>query len=289
MFRTSRGVVGMVAAVLTATVLSAQPAAAVSDPEQHGRPARYLALGDSVAFGFRPSAVTPATDYLDASNFRGYPEVLGRRLGLRVANASCPGETTGSMIDVTAPSYGCTNSPVSPGGYRSVYPLHRQYAGAQLDYAVHYLRHHPRTRLISIDIGANDLFLCQDTTPDQCTGPELATTVATVRTNLDTILGDLRQRAHYRHRLVVLTYYSLDYGDPVGTAATEGLNDAMEQVARGHRARVADGFRAFRRASGGTPCAAELLIALPTGGCDKHPSARGHRVLARAVARAARG
>jgi hypothetical protein len=54
---------------------------------------------------------------------------------------------------------------------------------------------------------------------------------------------------------------------------------------------VADGFTAFRLASlrsGGDPCAAGLLIALPGGGCDVHPTAAGHRVLAAALAVAVR-
>ena len=73
-----------------------------------------------------PPEVTPPLDYLDASNFRGFPEVLeNARLGLRVVNASCPGETTASLIDATAQSNGCENSLGSPVGYRTAFPLHR--------------------------------------------------------------------------------------------------------------------------------------------------------------------
>src|SRR5512141_421686 len=136
----------------------------------------YLALGDSVAFGYRPPQVTPPADYLDASNFVGYPEVLAERSGLRLTNASCPGETTASLIDATAQSNGCENSVGLPYGYRTFYPLHVAYQGAQLDYAVQYLRSHPRTRLVSIDVGANDLFICQATTPDKGTGTDFVAT-----------------------------------------------------------------------------------------------------------------
>ena len=34
---------------------------------------RYLALGDSVTFGYMESNVVPAPNYNDASNFLGYP------------------------------------------------------------------------------------------------------------------------------------------------------------------------------------------------------------------------
>ena len=80
------------AAVLALASLTAAPAEA--------RPAHggYLALGDSVAFGYRPGAVTPPTDYLNPANFRGYAEKYASLRGLRLANASCPGETTASML-----------------------------------------------------------------------------------------------------------------------------------------------------------------------------------------------
>jgi hypothetical protein len=49
---------------------------------------------------------------------------------------------------------------------------------------------------------------------------------------------------------------------------------------------IADGFGAMQEAaavSGGDLCAAGLLIALPTGGCDVHPTLAGQKVLARAL------
>ena len=50
---------------------------------------------------------------------------------------------------------------------------------------------------------------------------------------------------------------------------------------------VADGFAAFQGPSaafGGSPCAAGLLIRLPGGTCNIHPSPAGHQVLAAAIA-----
>jgi lysophospholipase L1-like esterase len=292
--------VGAVAGTLvlaSGTVLSAASAAPAASADSgrsaaghhrhaHHRPG-YLALGDSVAFGYRPpEVVTPPTLYLDAANFVGYPEVLAGRAHLHLVNASCPGETTGSMIDATAQSYACENLLGLPGGYRTQFPLHASYQGSQLDFAVHYLRRHPHTRLVSIDIGANDVFACQAVTADKCTGSDFAAVTAQVEDNLDTILGALRHRAHYHHRLVVLTYYSLDYADPVGTAGIEALNAALVRAAQAHRAAVADGFGAFEAAAapaGGDVCAAGLIIALPAGGCNVHPTLEGQRILATAV------
>jgi lysophospholipase L1-like esterase len=246
----------------------------------------YLALGDSVAFGYRPPQVTPAAAYLDPANFTGYPSVVARELGLAVVNASCPGETTASMINVAAPSNGCENSPDSRPGYREVNPLHVAYAGSQLAFAVSFLEQHPDTKLVTIDIGANDLDLCRDTTPDRCTGPDFQRTLARVGANLDTILAALREQAGYRGEIVVLTYYAVDYRDAAGVSQIEALNAVLAGQGERFGARIASGFAAFEAAAAGADgdtCAAGLRIKLPTGGCDAHPSALGQDLLAGAV------
>ena len=56
----------------------------------------YLALGDSIAFGYRPA---PWADYRRAANFAAYPEDLAAALKLNLVNAACPGETSASMIN----------------------------------------------------------------------------------------------------------------------------------------------------------------------------------------------
>jgi lysophospholipase L1-like esterase len=258
------------AVVVSTSSLLTAPAEASS---HHGG---YLALGDSVAFGYRPDA---GSDYLNAANFSGYAEKYASLRGLRLANASCPGETTGSLLDTSAPSNGCEN------GYRKTFPLHVTYPGAQIDYAVRYLRAHPDTRLVTLTIGANDMFLCQNTTPDHCTGPDFQIALNQVSRNLTAILGALRAR--YRGDLTLVSYYSLDYRDPVQVKQVKAINAALTQVTRRHHGKIADGFTAFRLASlrtGGDPCAAGLLIKLPDGSCDVHPSAAGHRALTAALA-----
>jgi lysophospholipase L1-like esterase len=190
------------------------------------------------------------------------------------------------MITPGAQSNGCENSLGSPVGYRTLFPLHVEYSGTQLSYAVDYLRSHPRTRLVTIDIGANDVFLCQATTADHCTGTDFAATLQQITENLTTIFTTLRQTAHYRHDLVLMTYYSLSYTDPVQVAGTTALNSALTAAADRLDILIADGFTAFQQASqaaGGDPCAAGLLIALPGGGCNIHPSSLGHQVLAATI------
>lgn len=249
----------------------------------------YLALGDSVAFGYSPPQVTPPQWYQHARNFKGYPEYLAPWFGLTDVNASCPGETSSSFVDVTAQSNGCENSIGSDLGYRDAYPLHVHYTGSQLAYATHFLaRNVGSTKLVSINVGANDLFVCQATTADQCTGADFPATLHTIGQNLTTILHGVRASG-YHGKLVVLAYYAISYTDPIQVAGTQLLNQTLSSVAQQFHAIVANGYQAFKNASGssGDPCAAGLLIPLPGGGCNIHPSALGQIILANTIAEAA--
>jgi lysophospholipase L1-like esterase len=281
----------LTAAVFAVAVIAAIGAGATSANPVNGSDANgtYLALGDSVAFGYVPPQAVPAPNYLVAHSFVGYPEYLAQQLNERVSNASCPGETTASLLVAGAQSNGCENSPGSPIGYATLYPLHVQYQGTQMDYALHYLAAHKHTRLVTIDIGANDAFLCQETTADHCTSTQELLAVANeIATNLGTIVHDLRDVAGYQGPVVVLTYYSLSYSDPVAVAGAQFLNSVLTGVTTSSGGIVADGFAAFQGPSlafGGDPCAAGLLIKLPDGTCNIHPSPAGQRLLAAAIAK----
>lgn len=292
MFTTGRRALALTAAVLAAAAVAAVCAGTVSADPVTGSDANgtYLALGDSVAFGYAPPNAVPAPNYFDAHSFVGYPEYLAQQLNERVSNASCPGETAQSMLVAGAPSNGCENSPGSPFGYATLYPLHVQYQGTQMDYALHYLAAHHHTSLITIDVGANDAFLCQETTADHCaSNAELLGVASEIAANLTAIFRDLRDVAGYRGPIVGLTYYSLSYSDPAQVAGAQFLNSVIAGVTTGNGGIVADGFGAFEgpaAAFGGDPCAAGLLIKLPDGTCNIHPSPAGARLLAAAIAEA---
>jgi lysophospholipase L1-like esterase len=283
--------------VLAATLLAVGLVAAISAATSFADPVNgsdangtYLALGDSVAFGYVPAQAVPAPDYLVAHAFVGYPEYLARQLRVRVSNASCPGETTASLLVAGAQSNGCENSLGAPVGYSTLYPLHVQYQGTQIEYALHYLAAHKHTRLITIDIGANDAFLCQETTADHCTSPaELGAVANEIAGNLGAIYHDLRVVGGYQGPIVALSYYSLSYSDPAQIAGAQFLNSVIAGVTTAYGGIVADGFGAFQGPSlafGGDPCAAGLLIKLPGGTCNIHPSPAGHELLAQAIAEA---
>ena len=276
------GIAVGVAAILMPTVPAS--AGSVTGPAANGT---YLALGDSVAFGYVPPEAVPAPNYRSAHSFAGYPEDVAQALRVRVWNASCPGETTESMLVAGVVSNGCENSPGSPTGYRTLYPLHVQYQGTQMEYALKYLAVHRHTQLVTIDIGANDAFLCQETTADHCTNPaELQAVLTEIATNLTKIYTQIRDVANYQGPLVALAYYSLDYSGPAQEAGVQLLNSVIASVTEAFGGQVADGFAAFEgpsMAAGGSPCVAGLLIKLPDGTCNIHPSPAGHLLLAQAI------
>jgi lysophospholipase L1-like esterase len=245
----------------------------------------YLSLGDSVTFGYRESTVVPAPNYNNQASFVGYPELLGAELHLKVANPACSGETSGSLINVTVKSNGCENA------YRKNFPLHVKYTGSQLAYAVSYLKTHSSVRLVSLMIGANDLFICQATTPDGCASPsEQGPVMSKIAANVKTILSAVRNKAHYRGQVAILNYYSLDDTSAFVTAASAGLNKAMDSAAKPFHVEIADGFGEFKAASldsASNPCTAGLLTQLGMPGtCGVHPSAAGQSLLAQAMFKA---
>ena len=175
---------------------------------------------------------------------------------MKVVNAACPGETSSSLIDNTAQSNGCENTPGKGNvGYRTLYPLHVSYSGSQLAFAVSYLKKHQNVRLVSLMIGANDGLMCQETTADQCTSlPEQAAVLETVAKNVHTILSEIRTKAHYNGQLAIVNYYSVDaavsYRQRAVRAAEPGRRrrgQAVPRRGRGRVRRVRDGGRTLER------------------------------------------
>ena len=258
--------------VLVLCALVTVPADASS--EGHG----YLALGDSVAFG-----TNPLLDPSNASRFTGYPEIVAQTLNIEDVNAGCPGEASGGFISPTGLDNVCRP-------YRAAFPLHVAYTGTQLDFAAGYLRNNPRTRLVTLNLGANDIFRLQKNCHNDaaCFRANLLAYLANLDANLRTIFAALRGTG-YTGLIVALTYYALDYNN---TSVTVLLNKPMIDAASHYGVLIASGFEAWRAdamAAGGSSCAAGLLIPLPTGGCDVHPTPRGRDLLAAAVVRTIAG
>ena len=245
---------------------------------------QYLALGDSVVFGY---ITHDAFAYVNPDNFIGYPALVGQARHLDVSNAACPGEATGGFLAVNGADNGCVP-------YKAHFPLHVPYNGAatQEAYALSFLHSHHDTKLVTLLLGANDAFLLQKQCnfDPTCIGSHLGTVLATIGGNVNTILGAIRGTG-YEGAIVVENYYSLDYSDASATFVTSLLNGAVTGSAAAHHAVVADVFTAFQNAAtgaGGKTCQAGLLNGSPSSAtaCDVHPSVTGQKLIAETVLRA---
>ncbi len=260
----------------------APPAAAEA---ASSRPQTYLALGDSLAFGY-----SPLVSQLNEDNFIGYPDTVAAALKLHLTNAACPGETSSHLVDGAGTDNNC-------GLWRANFPLHAAYSTTQLAFADEFLQSHPKTLLVSIDIGANDVQAmvnsCGGMTEVGCILERLPVVLAALSANLDTIYEHIRVTDGYRHKLVAVTTYSTNYGDPLLTAVVAQFNAVVADRTLAWKGIVADGFGAFAAASAATSgdaCAAGLLIAVSSAPliCDSHPSPAGRDLLARAIVSALR-
>jgi len=248
----------------------------------------YLALGDSVTFGYIDNA---GYEYFYPTNFVSYADYVGLLSRVDLVDAGCPGETTSSFISSTGPDNGCR-------AYRAAFPLHVAYGSTQLAFAVDFLRRHRGVRMVSINLGANDGILLEEQCnfDPTCIENGLPQVLATVAANMQTILADLRSTG-YRGTIIVVNYYSTDYSDPLQTTLTSELNQAIISSASNYNAQVADVFSAFQAAvsnpfAQGKTCVAGLLNnsnpATNPPTCDVHPSQSGHKLMAQVVARAHR-
>lgn len=228
----------------------------------------YLALGDSVAFGYDPLVAMHGSEI-------GYPEVLASRLGIDVVNASCPGEASGGFISPDGNDNNCR-------GNRQAYPLHVDYDGTQLAFALEFLRLHPGAELVTIDIGGNDASKLNDS----CNGDTACVLGGFVGMlteyghNLDVIFGELRKV--YSGPIVGLSIYNPFPTDTIAQYGLERLNATFAEKLAAWDGTLADGMAAFRAAAP-DPCASGLLIGMPDSTCDIHPSMPGHEVLADAI------
>jgi len=246
----------------------------------------YLALGDSVPFGLNPLLVRFGTN---PSVFVGYPQLASNLFSppLNVFNASCPGETSSSLISGARPDNGCRD-------YRQfIGALHVSYPGSQLQYATGHVAANPQTKLVSLTIGANDVALlldsCSARVPpmevNACITTGLPSLLVTLRNNLTAIYAGLRA-AGFTGEFVAVTYYSADYRDLFATETIAALDAVLADVTRAFGGKVADGFGAFAAAAapfGGDTCQAGLLIRRTVDTCDIHPSPAGSALLASAL------
>jgi lysophospholipase L1-like esterase len=247
----------------------------------------YLALGDSLAAGYLHDTGDHRADGYVGPTLSA---VQDRTPKTKLVNLACSGETTTSMIS----------------GGKCDYEQ-----GSQLAAAVEFLRAHSRTtRLVTIDIGGNDVATCGFVLlPRSCTDPALDT----LRTNLPVILDALREAAGPHVQIIVLDYYDpfLVYWLRLGPDAPlfrlaalssvtlltgpGGVNATIAAAAEGADADLADIEGAFSTTAftptlpfpghGDVPLNVIRICQWTTmcSDLDFHPNPEGYAVIARAV------
>ena len=235
----------------------------------------YLALGDSIAYGYQPrkaNAGLPPTAFNT-----GYVDLFAARLRalapkIEVVNYGCPGETTKSFITGGCPARG------------GVQGLHDEFQGAQLTAALAFLRaHRGQVSPITLTLWINDL----DDILSACKGSlRCAQTRAprAIASGLSSILHQLRAAAPKATIIVTGTWNptpdDLRLTDPL----YRSLNATIARVASSAKARFANTFPAFNPAGGlkrerARICALTFACSMKYLG-DPHLTDAGYRAMA---------
>jgi lysophospholipase L1-like esterase len=212
---------GLLAGLTTASAAPAagRPAAAAKQARsgRHGRPVYYIALGDSLSQGVQPATppLPPGvalgqsieTDAGYANDlYAHYQRAFGGALTL--VKLGCPGETSTSML--TGAGSPCT------------YPQ-----GSQLAAALAFISaHRSEVKLITIDIGANDIDGCATSTTisQSC----VTKGFDAVAHDLPLILGALRKAAGQGTVIAGMNLYDPFLADYLtGTAGREVATESV--------------------------------------------------------------
>lgn len=286
----------LVAFLLAAFLATSFAVSAIALAPRHKAPAttpppRYISLGDSLAAGLQPDARG-----VDRPSGSGYADLLGRRLqrvwpGLVTRRLSCGGATTSSLLRGGASCLG-RNAP------------------GQLVQAERFLKAHPETRLVTVNIGDNDVEGCIKTSPASIDTACVRRGRQVVNQNLPVIARRLRAAADSSIPVVGILDYdqflALWLDGPAArsvarrsVAVITSLNALMARIYTQAGVRVADGGARFSTTDlqtlknlpgvGEVPLAVERICRWtwscsgPPIGHDDHARTHGYAELAQAV------
>lgn len=234
-------------------------------------PHYYLALGDSLSFGYQPNLDFSSGFVDDVYN------VVLKKVGVsNLENLSCVGETTTTMIN---------------GGCIARY-LHKGfYTGAQLTAAVDFLTaatQRGRVNPVTLEIGANDVL--KDWNSGTCSpGPSLDTDLATMDANLvGTILPDLIKALTGPTGVIGGDLHMMNLYNPFAkecpnsTPFVHKVNDHLLADAAHFKIPVVDIYTVF---GGDANMAANIctLTWICSDKHDVHPTNKGYSYMAQAV------
>jgi lysophospholipase L1-like esterase len=297
---------------LLATASAAQAAPKFKAPAAKG--GIYLAIGDSLAFGYQQSKVIAGLPNPNPNTFNtGYVDVfkLGSPLtgstgfnatypGVSTVNLGCPGETSTTLLTATNATTGCTTYPFS---------IHVNHPGqTQMQKALSVLSANPgKVVPVTINIGANDVLGLVGTCTTagvislSCVQAGAPATFATVQQNLDTAVGQIRGLGPQSNggEIIVIGLYNPLYpaifqqtlaqtGSQALAAQAAAGTDALANQLNALQATVADKYKAyfvdpmplFNPSSGANPPLEISTICTLTAVCgplqDIHPTDLGY-------------
>jgi lysophospholipase L1-like esterase len=243
-------------------------------------PHYYMALGNSLSFGYQPNLDFSSgfTDDILNDLRKGELSPKGQQISIAGINFACAGETTATMIN---------------GGCVGQFAHHGSYTGAQLQAALAFLkdaRHQGRVSPITLEIGANDVD--GDFNPTTCTANSSANAdLAQMDANLtDIILPDLTKALTTATGAQVGDLHMLNYYNPYAKICPDSavfaheLNDHLQTDAAKFRIPIVDVYTAFGGDSGMASHICDYTwVCDPRFQENIHPTTDGYRVIANAV------
>ncbi len=263
--------VGLSALLVVALIAVDIAVLSANSPAEALSPHYYMALGDSLSFGYQPNLDFSAGFVDDI-----YKALRGANV-TNLVNDACAGETTETMIN---------------GGCVARFAHHGSYTGAQLDAALSFLndpRHKGRVSPVTLEIGVNDVF--SDWNPTTCSVSANANNdLATMDKNLTTvILPKLVQALATPTGATTGDLHLLNYYNPFAQECADStqfvseLNDHLQADAAQFRIPVVDVYGAFGGDAGMAGNLCDYTWMCNAKYHDIHPTNDGYLRIAQAV------
>ena len=277
MTRRLLAVAGLV--VATGALASAgQTAGSESTPLFNPPKKYYLALGDSITYGYQSwkhELGLPPNEFNS-----GYVDVFAARLrelrsDLQVVNYGCVGESTRTLLEG-----GCLSRvvgvPIS---------LHDTFEGSQLEAALSFLRAHPgQVSPITLHLFGNDVReLFEQCEQDvECVARNAPAAIAEFAARMGHVVGALRAAAPSAE-IVVIGAWSTSSVAGEGDLLIQAANIALTDAVAPHRVRFADVVPIFNPPDPSSRATAVCALTLLCTHGDGHPSDAGYRAIAEVV------